>query len=246
MSWFREAEAAGRGGELPLSASRVELDRIGPRVATAIAALLMVGCGSSPSDHRAGQAGNSTTTPTTREQAHPQAVEPIAGQVGARHATGQSNQPGAGAPRLPDRAPSGPASISNVPAAGAPSDTEVRAEIARFQLAIARYHLDRLDLSGALLAQLPPGQYNVSIASVFTDYGLPIACGGVLHIPQLGVANKTLPCGTEVTFVYGGRAIRVPVIDRGPYIRGRVWDLTGAAAEALRFPGLGPIQWRIG
>ncbi|MGI8902244.1 MAG: RlpA-like double-psi beta-barrel domain-containing protein [Solirubrobacteraceae bacterium] len=133
-----------------------------------------------------------------------------------------------------------------MPAAGAPSDAEVRAEIVRFQLAIARYHLDRLDLSGALLTQLPPGQYNVSIASVFTDYGLPIACGGVLHIPQLGVANKTLPCGTEVTFVYGGRAIRVPVIDRGPYIRGREWDLTGAAAEALGFPGLGPIQWRLG
>ena len=85
-------------------------------------------------------------------------------------------------------------------------------------------------------AQLPPGQYNVSIASVYTDYGLPIACGGVLHVPQLGVANKTLPCGTMVTFRYGGRAIRVPVIDRGPYIAGREWDLTGAAAEALQFP----------
>jgi rare lipoprotein A (peptidoglycan hydrolase) len=123
----------------------------------------------------------------------------------------------------------------------------VRAAIARFQLAVARYRLDRLDFSHALLdpTQLPPGTYNVSIASVFTDYGLPIACGGVLHIPDLGVANKTLPCGTLVTFVYGGRAIRVPVIDRGPYIPGREWDLTGAAAEALRFPGLGPIEWRI-
>jgi rare lipoprotein A (peptidoglycan hydrolase) len=124
----------------------------------------------------------------------------------------------------------------------------VRREIARFQLAIARYHLDRLDLSSALLdpSQLPPGQYNSSVASVFTDYGLPIACGGVLRVSQLGVANKTLPCGTEVVFRYGGRAIRVPVIDRGPYIAGRDWDLTGAAAEALHFPGLGFIGWRIG
>ena len=81
---------------------------------------------------------------------------------------------------------------------------------------------------------------------MYTDYGLPIACGGVLHVPQLGVANKTLPCGTMVTFRYGGRAIRIPVIDRGPYIAGREWDLTGAAAEALHFPGLGPIEWRIG
>jgi rare lipoprotein A (peptidoglycan hydrolase) len=65
-------------------------------------------------------------------------------------------------------------------------------------------------------------------------------------VPQLGVANKTLPCGTMVTFVYNGRAIRVPVLDRGPYIAGREWDLTGATAEALRFPGLGYIYWRIG
>ena len=112
---------------------------------------------------------------------------------------------------------------------------------------MATYHLDRLNLGYALLdpSQLPAGVWNVSIASVFTDYGLPIACGGNLHVPQLGVANKTLPCGTQVLFLYNGRAVKVPVIDRGPYIAGREWDLTGATAEALRFPGLGPIQWRI-
>jgi rare lipoprotein A (peptidoglycan hydrolase) len=94
--------------------------------------------------------------------------------------------------------------------------------------------------------QLPPGVWNVSIASVFTAYGHGVACGGILRVPELGVANKTLPCGTEVTFRYGNRAVRVPVIDRGPYIPGREWDLTGATAEALHFPGLGPIQWRLG
>ena len=131
---------------------------------------------------------------------------------------------------------------------GAPTDAQVRAAVAQFKRAIATYHLDKLNLSGVLLnqSQLPAGPYRVSIASVYTDYGLPIACGGVLHVPQLGVANKTLPCGTEVTFIYNGRAIRVPVIDRGPYIAGREWDLTGATAEALHFPGLGPIYWRLG
>ena len=103
------------------------------------------------------------------------------------------------------------------------------------------------NLAGALIdpSLLPPGVYNTSIASVYTDYGLGIACGGVLHVAQLGVANKTLPCGTQVIFVYNGRAVKVPVIDRGPYIAGREWDLTGATAEALHFPGLGPIQWRL-
>jgi hypothetical protein len=172
-------------------------------------------------------------------------VEPVAGQ-GGRTAT-QLAQAGEAAPPLHDPSPGAPASNTSAPAKGAPTDAEVRAAIARFQIAIATYHLDRLNLSYALLnpAQLPPGVFNTSIASVFTDYGLPIACGGVLHVPELGVANKTLPCGTQVIFVYGGRAIKVPVLDRGPYIAGREWDLTGAAAEALHFPGLGPIQWRI-
>jgi rare lipoprotein A (peptidoglycan hydrolase) len=138
--------------------------------------------------------------------------------------------------------------VTSTPAKGAPTDAEVRAAIAKFQLAVARYHLDQLDFSGVLLSpgQLPPGVWNVSIASVYTDYGQGVACGGILQVPELGVANKTLPCGTEVTFRYGNRALRVPVIDRGPYIAGREWDLTGATAEALHFPGLGAIQWRIG
>jgi rare lipoprotein A (peptidoglycan hydrolase) len=63
--------------------------------------------------------------------------------------------------------------------------------------------------------------------------------------PQLGVAHKTAPCGTLITFTYAGRSLTVPVIDRGPYIAGREWDLTGATAAALAFPGLGQIQWAV-
>jgi rare lipoprotein A (peptidoglycan hydrolase) len=167
---------------------------------------------------------------------------PGSGQGGSSTTSGGSSLP------LSDPVPTGPASNISAPAKGAPTDAQVEAALARFHAAVRRYHLDQLNFSGVLLnfAKLPPGPYRISVASVFTDYNKPIACGGVLHIPQLGVANKTLPCGTEVTFVYGHRAIRVPVIDRGPYIPGRKWDLTGATAEALRFPGLGPIAWRIG
>ena len=91
----------------------------------------------------------------------------------------------------------------------------------------------------------PKGGTHVSVASVFTDYGLGLACGGVLGRSQLGVAHKTAPCGTLITFTYGGRSLTVPVIDRGPYIAGREWDLTGATASALGFPGLGPIRWAV-
>jgi rare lipoprotein A (peptidoglycan hydrolase) len=212
----------------------------------------MAGCGTSAGTH--GDTSPTTTavtvaqaTQTVPRQAHPQVVEPTAGVAGATSTTPPSDP--APAPGQASHAPSPnqPASVSQAPAKGAPTDAEVRAAIVKFKAAVAQYHLDRLNLAGALInpALLPPGIYNTSIASVNTDYGLPIACGGVLHVPQLGVANKTLPCGTQVIFVYNGRAVKVPVIDRGPYIAGREWDLTGATAEALHFPGLGPIQWRL-
>ena len=59
------------------------------------------------------------------------------------------------------------------------------------------------------------------------------ACGQKLRRETVGVAHKRLPCGTKVTFNKGGRWLRTKVIDRGPYVRGRTWDLTQRAAEAL-------------
>jgi hypothetical protein len=72
-------------------------------------------------------------------------------------------------------------------------------------------------------------------------YGNGVACGGTLEPGTLGVANKTLPCGTEVKLRYGGHSITVPVIDRGPYVAGRDYDLTTATKEALGFPGVGDV-----
>lgn len=71
--------------------------------------------------------------------------------------------------------------------------------------------------------------------------GGSLACGGELTSSTLGVANKTLPCGTLVTLRYGGRTVRVPVVDRGPYVPGREFDLTEATKQALGFPGLGAV-----
>ncbi len=71
--------------------------------------------------------------------------------------------------------------------------------------------------------------------------GGSLACGGELTSSTLGVANKTLPCGTLVTLRYGGHTVRVPVIDRGPFVPGREFDLTEATKQALGFPGLGTI-----
>jgi len=66
-------------------------------------------------------------------------------------------------------------------------------------------------------------------------YGRKTACGQRLSPTLMGVAHKTLPCGTMVSFYYRGRTVTVPVIDRGPYGKGISWDLTTAAAEQLDF-----------
>jgi rare lipoprotein A len=72
-------------------------------------------------------------------------------------------------------------------------------------------------------------------------YGNRLGCGGTLTPSRLGVANKALPCGTKVTLRYGRRVVRVRVIDRGPYVAGREYDLTAATAQRLGFHGHGAI-----
>jgi rare lipoprotein A len=76
-------------------------------------------------------------------------------------------------------------------------------------------------------------------------WGRQTACGQTLRPSTLGVAHKTLPCGTTVKFVYHGHAVVTQVIDRGPYIKGRAWDLTQAASEALDFEGVGNLRYAI-
>jgi len=68
-----------------------------------------------------------------------------------------------------------------------------------------------------------------------------LACGGALTSTTLGVANRTLPCGTIVTLRYHGHSIRVPVVDRGPFVAGREFDLTEAAKRALGFGDTGVV-----
>jgi hypothetical protein len=72
-------------------------------------------------------------------------------------------------------------------------------------------------------------------------YGNRLACGGRLSSGTLGVANKSLPCGTKVTLRYRGRAVTVPVVDRGPYVGNRVFDLTAATKRRLGFGSTGVV-----
>ncbi len=76
-------------------------------------------------------------------------------------------------------------------------------------------------------------------------YGNGTACGQTLRATTVGVAHRSLPCGTMVKFVYEGNAVIAPVIDRGPFVKGRAWDLTAAASEALGFDGAGMVRYAI-
>jgi hypothetical protein len=87
------------------------------------------------------------------------------------------------------------------------------------------------------------GRLNVYRPVVASWYGGggSLACGGWLTSTTMGVANKTLPCGTLVTLRYDGHTVRVPVVDRGPYVAGREYDLTEATKRALGFEGVGEV-----
>jgi hypothetical protein len=78
-------------------------------------------------------------------------------------------------------------------------------------------------------------------------YGQHTACGQILTTTLLGVANRTLPCGTRVEFrnPKNGRTITVTVVDRGPYVAGREWDLTHGACDVIDHCWTGPLDWRF-
>jgi rare lipoprotein A (peptidoglycan hydrolase) len=73
-------------------------------------------------------------------------------------------------------------------------------------------------------------------------YGKRTACGTTLTKSTIGVANKTLPCGMRVAIYYRGSTLTVPVIDHGPYVAGRDWDLTAATAKLLGIEGVATIN----
>jgi hypothetical protein len=72
-------------------------------------------------------------------------------------------------------------------------------------------------------------------------FGAQTACGVTLTKDTIGVAHRTLPCGTKIHIYYRGRAIVAPVIDRGPFREDVDWDLTAATARTLSFGGLDTI-----
>jgi len=78
------------------------------------------------------------------------------------------------------------------------------------------------------------GRARATVATYYGPglFGRHTACGQTLTPLTVGVASRTLPCGTLVRFSYHGHSAVVPVIDRGPYSFA-TWDLTTGATQAL-------------
>ena len=85
--------------------------------------------------------------------------------------------------------------------------------------------------------------YRRAVASWYGPglFGNKLGCGGTLHRGTIGVAHKALPCGTKLVLRYRGRTVRTRVIDRGPYVGGREFDLTQATKQRLGFGSTGTV-----
>ncbi len=100
-----------------------------------------------------------------------------------------------------------------------------------------------------LAYQSSPIQYAAAadrggVASVYsTESGGKTASGQKLNPQALTAAHRTLPFGTKVkvTNKHNGHSVVVTINDRGPFVRGRVIDVTPAAARVLGFSGLAQV-----
>jgi rare lipoprotein A (peptidoglycan hydrolase) len=116
--------------------------------------------------------------------------------------------------------------------------------------ATGRYALralpDTTATTAAASADTPTGTatiYKPTRATWYGMFGRKTACGVRLTRTTMGVAHKTLPCGTMVAVYLDGRTVEVPVIDRGPYAKGVALDLTWAAAQAIGMEGTDRVGW---
>jgi rare lipoprotein A len=90
----------------------------------------------------------------------------------------------------------------------------------------------------------PVGAYSALAGSSGPSvFGKHTACGTVIGPETQGVAHPVLPCGVHVYITYRNRTVLTQVIDHGPYVPGREFDLTEALAKRLGLHGVQTIHW---
>jgi len=98
-----------------------------------------------------------------------------------------------------------------------------------------------------MLFGIGESQAQSGIASIYSYKGGRTASGEHVHPSGLTAAHRSLPFGTKVrvTNRRTGQSVVVRINDRGPFVRGRVIDVTPAAARALGFSGLAPVALAV-
>jgi len=95
----------------------------------------------------------------------------------------------------------------------------------------------------------PAAKVQTGIASVYARKfaNRRTASGQRMNLHALSAAHRTLPFGTKVRVhnKRNGRAVVVHINDRGPFVRGRVIDLSPAAASSLGFSGLAAVSLEV-
>lgn len=129
----------------------------------------------------------------------------------------------------------------------------MRPRLAQREVALAGLALLAFAVSLAVNAQTraktstapqPEGWYTAFAGSSGpAAFGRRTACGGVVQPDTIGVAHPTLPCGARIFITYQGQTVLTQVIDRGPYVPGRQFDLTDALARRLGLRNVQEIHW---
>jgi rare lipoprotein A (peptidoglycan hydrolase) len=93
------------------------------------------------------------------------------------------------------------------------------------------------------------GKWNSAVVSMYGIgdgfVGKRTASGEVLRSNSMVVAHRSMRMGTKIRFKYRGRTCTAVVKDRGPFIRGRTFDLGPGTARALGFRGVGTVQYQV-
>jgi rare lipoprotein A len=80
------------------------------------------------------------------------------------------------------------------------------------------------------------------VASYYgSESGSKTASGQRFNQNAMTAAHRTLPFGTRLRVTHGERSVVVTINDRGPFVRGRVLDLSKGAARAIGLPGVGRV-----
>ena len=96
------------------------------------------------------------------------------------------------------------------------------------------------------MAPVATGRSFSGVASFYgNESGSETASGQRFNENAMTCAHRSLPFGTKLRVTHGGRSVVVTVNDRGPFVRGRVLDLSTAAARALGIEGLGQVTAEV-